>query len=265
MNAVPIHAFNPGPITGDGNWTWLLSGRVTTLIDAGAGDPRHLAGIEQALGGRPLAQVLVTHAHVDHASGAPAIAERFGDAAFRKMPWPDRDNKWPVPWLPLRDGEVVDAGDTTLTVVHTPGHSPDHLCFWHDSSRTLFCGDLAAKGTTIWIPARLQGDLTDYLASLERVLRLEPARLLPAHGPPIDDPQRLLRGYIDHRREREEQVIAALRAGDTTADEIVARVYQGLRPSHVPIAAESVTSHLIKLEREGRARRDGNAWINIDA
>jgi glyoxylase-like metal-dependent hydrolase (beta-lactamase superfamily II) len=129
----------------------------------------------------------------------------------------------------------------------------------------LFCGDLAAKGTTIWIPAHLQGDLLAYLASLERVLRLEPARLLPAHGPPIDDPQRLLRGYIDHRREREEQVIAALRAGDTTAGEIVARVYQGLKPSHVPLAAESVTSHLIKLEREGRARRDGDAWINIDA
>ena len=261
---VPIHAFNPGPITGDGNWTWLIAGRVTTLIDAGAGDSRHLDAVEQALAGGTLAQVLVTHAHVDHASGAPALAERFGSPSFRKMPWPARDATWPVAWLPLADGDLVHAGDTTLTVVHTPGHSPDHLCFWHEDTRTLFCGDLAAQGTTIWIPARLQGDLADYLASLERVLALEPARLLPAHGPPIDDPPRLLRGYIDHRREREEQVVAALRAGDSTADEIVSRVYQGLKASMVPLAAESITAHLIKLERDGRARRDGNAWTNID-
>jgi glyoxylase-like metal-dependent hydrolase (beta-lactamase superfamily II) len=201
---------------------------------------------------------------VDHASGAPALAERFADVRFRKMPWPERDAKWGVPWMPLADGDLVDAGDTTLRAVHTPGHAPDHLCFWHEDSRTLFCGDLAAKGTTIWIPARLQGDLIDYLASLERVLALEPARLLPAHGPPIDDPQRLLRHYIEHRREREEQVIAALRSGAATADAIVARVYQGLRDSLVPLAVESVASHLIKLEREGRARRDGDAWTNID-
>ena len=206
----------------------------------------------------------MTHAHVDHASGAPVLAERFADARFRKMPWPERDAKWSVPWMPLADGDLFEAGDTTLRAVHTPGHAPDHLCFWHEDSRTLFCGDLAAKGTTIWIPARLQGDLIDYLASLERVLALEPARLLPAHGPPIDDPQRLLRHYIEHRREREEQVIAALRAGDATAEAIVARVYQGLRDSLVPLAVESVASHLIKLEREGRARRDGDAWTNID-
>jgi len=183
---------------------------------------------------------------------------------FRKLPWPERDATWPVPWLPLADGDIVEAGDTTLMAVHTPGHAPDHLCFWHEDSRTLFCGDLAAKGTTIFIPARLQGDLTDYLASLERVLALAPARLLPAHGPVIEDPQPLLRNYIEHRREREAQVIAALGAGDATADQIVSRVYQGLKDSLVPLAIESVTSHLIKLEREGRARRDDDRWNIID-
>jgi glyoxylase-like metal-dependent hydrolase (beta-lactamase superfamily II) len=247
-------------MTGSGNWTWLIEGRVPTLIDAGAGDPRHLAAVEQALAGSTLAQVLVTHAHADHASGAPALAERFRGASFHKMPWDERDAAWPVGWRPLADGDLVSAGDTTLTAVHTPGHSPDHLCFWHHETRTLFCGDLAAQGTTIWIPARLQGDLAHYLASLERVLALEPVRLLPAHGPPIDEPARLLRSYIDHRREREEQIVAALRAGDTTADQIVARVYQGLRQPLVPLATESVVSHLIKLEREGRARRNENRW-----
>ena len=89
------------------------------------------------------------------------------------------------------------------------------------ASRTLFGGDLAVKGTTVWIPTNLQGDLTDYLASLERVLALAPARILPAHGATIDDPDALLRGYLAHRHEREEQVIAALRAGDCEPEAIV--------------------------------------------
>lgn len=264
MNPIPIQAFNPGPITGDGNWTWLIRGRVPTLVDAGTGDPRHLAAVEEALGGATLQQVLVTHGHGDHASGAPALARRFPELRFLKMPWAERDDQWAVRWEPLADGEVIDAGDTSLTVVHTPGHSPDHACFWHAETRTLFCGDLAIKGTTVWIPTRLQGDLTAYLASLERGLALDPARLLPAHGPVIDEPAPLLRGYLEHRRERDAQILAALRAGDSTPPQIVARVYTGLADSLVPLAHESVTAHLIKLERDGRARRVGDAWNIIE-
>ena len=260
MIATPIHAFNPGLITGDGNWTWLIPGRIPTLIDAGTGDPRHLAAVEDALGGARLAQVLVTHGHGDHASGAPDLARIFPDARFRKLPWPEVDDEWTVRWEPIADGERIDAGDTALTAVHTPGHAPDHVCFWHAESRTLFGGDLAIKGTTVWIPTRLQGDLASYLLSLERVLALDPARLLPAHGPVIDDPVPLLQRYLLHRREREDQIIAALRAGDATPSAIVARVYTGLSDKLVPLALESVTAHLIKLEREGRARREGETW-----
>jgi glyoxylase-like metal-dependent hydrolase (beta-lactamase superfamily II) len=263
MEATPIHAFNPGPITGDGNWTWLIPGRVPTLIDAGTGDPRHLAALEEALAGARLAQVIVTHGHGDHASGAAGLAQRFAGLRARKLPWPERDDKWPVTWLPLADGDVVEAGDTALSVVHTPGHSPDHVCLWHEETRALFCGDLAIKGSTVWIPTHLQGDLAAYLASLERVLALAPARLLPGHGPVIDEPAVLLRGYLEHRREREAQVVAALRAGDTTTAAIVARVYTGLESSLVPLARESVAAHLIKLEREGRARREGELWALV--
>jgi glyoxylase-like metal-dependent hydrolase (beta-lactamase superfamily II) len=255
LNAVPVFAFNPGPITGDGNWTWLIPGRVPTLIDAGTGESAHLDGVHDALAGASLHQVLVTHAHVDHASGAPALQERFGVTRFLKLPWTERDAKWPVEWTPIRDGEAIAAGDTQLVAVHTPGHSPDHLCFWDEASRTVFCGDLAIKGTSVWIPARLGGDLAAYLASLTRVLALKPARMLPAHGPVIDDPARVLRNYIEHRLEREEQVIAALRAGDRTPQAIVARVYRGIKESLVPLAQESVTAHLLKLQQEGRALR----------
>ena len=265
MNPIAVFAFNPGPITGDGNWTWLIPGAIPTLIDAGAGEPRHVDAIRGALAGAHLAQVLVTHGHVDHASGVPALREQFGVSRFLKMPWGERDARWAVEWTPVRDGEVIDAGDEELVAVHTPGHAPDHLCFWHEPSRTLFCGDLAIKGTSVWIPARLGGNLAAYLRSLERVLALNPARILPAHGPIIEDPETVLRGYLAHRLEREAQVVAALRAGASTPEAIVTRVYPRLAENLVPLAQESVTAHLLKLEQEGRARRDDEAWTIIGA
>jgi glyoxylase-like metal-dependent hydrolase (beta-lactamase superfamily II) len=255
VKPIPVHACNPGPYTGDGNWTWLIRGRVTTLVDAGTGDRKHLAALERALDGDSLSQVIVTHGHTDHASGVTALAAKFPGVRFLKMPWPERDTRWPAPWEPLGDGSTVAAGDETLTAIHTPGHAPDHLCFWHAESRTLFCGDLAQKGTTIYIPPNLQGDLMAYLSSLERALALRPAQLLPAHGPVIDEPAALLRGYIEHRQEREQQIVALLRQGPIGPDAIVARLYRGLKETLVPMARESVLAHLLKLAREGRAGR----------
>jgi glyoxylase-like metal-dependent hydrolase (beta-lactamase superfamily II) len=263
LNPIAVHAHNPGPMTGRGNTTWLIPGRTSTLIDAGTGDPRHLDELEAALNGAALARVLVTHAHVDHASGARALADRMAGVRFLKMPWPSRDSRYGERWEAIGDGDVVEAGDATLTAIHTPGHSPDHLCFWHEPTRTLFCGDLAVRGTTVVIPASSGGDLTEYIASLERVLALAPLRLLPAHGPVIDNPEQLLRNYLAHRREREEQVLAALAAGDSSADALVARIYAGLSPSLVSMARDSVTAHLVKLEREGRVRREGENWISL--
>jgi glyoxylase-like metal-dependent hydrolase (beta-lactamase superfamily II) len=219
--------------------------------------------------------VLVTHGHTDHASGAAALAARFPGVRFSKMPWPERDVRWPLPWEALADGSTVAAGDTTLTAVHTPGHAPDHLCFWHAESRTMFCGDLAQRGTTIYIPPNLQGDLIAYLTSLERVIALQPARLLPAHGPVIEDPEASLRVYIEHRLTRERQIIDLIRDGAQTPDAIADRLYRGLTETLMPMARESVLAHLIKLEHEGRAARragsasdrsapTGEAWHMID-
>jgi glyoxylase-like metal-dependent hydrolase (beta-lactamase superfamily II) len=264
MTPIPIHAHNPGPITGAGNWTWLLKGRMTTLIDAGTGDERHLTALEEALDGIPLAQVIVTHGHTDHASGAPAIAARMPGVTFLKMPWPGRDDKWPLPWRALADGDVVDAGDSRLQVIHTPGHAPDHICLWNEPSRTLFGGDLAVRGSTVWIPTSLEGDLSEYMASLQRVIELEPARILPAHGDVVEDPATLLRGYLAHRAERERQILAALRAGESSPDGIVERLYAGVRERLIPLARESVLAHLAKLEGDGVVRRTGEAWHIID-
>jgi glyoxylase-like metal-dependent hydrolase (beta-lactamase superfamily II) len=260
LKAVAIHAHNPGPFTGTGNTTWLIPGRVPVLVDAGTGQRQFLEDLSAALGGARLARVLVTHGHPDHAGGAVALAARMPHARFAKMPWPDRDGSFAVNWESLRDGESVEAGDEEVTVVHTPGHTPDHVCFWHRRTGTVFCGDLAVQGSSVVIPASSGGDLAAYLASLERVIALQPVQLLPAHGPVVEDPVSLLRQYLAHRREREEQVVAALRAGDTAPEAIVVRIYDNLPGPLVEAARESVMAHLVKLQREGRARQEGDGW-----
>lgn len=241
-------------MTGWGNWTYYLPGRSPVLIDAGVGVESHLAAIAEATAAGPR-HVLVTHAHGDHIGGVAAIRSRWPETTFSKMPWPERDVKYPAPWQPLRDGDVVTAGDGELEVVHTPGHAPDHVAFWEASTRTLFSGDLVTLGTTVVIPASMEGSLSAYLRSLERVLALQPRRLLPAHGAPIDDPAAVLRQYLDHRHKRERQVIAGLRAGDRTIDELVARIYVGLKPALVPMARESVLAHLRKLQDDAVVRQ----------
>lgn len=259
MHVIPIHAGNPGPLTGAGNWTYLLPGATPTLVDAGVGAPAHIEEVAR-LAGDTLAQVLVTHAHGDHASGAPALAARWPRARLAKMPWPGRDARHEVSWQPLADGAVVPAGDIRLDVLHTPGHAPDHLAFWHAESRTLFAGDLLILGTTVFIPASSGGSLVDYLHSLRRVLALDPRRVLPAHGPAIEDPRSLLTGYLEHRHQRERQVLTALESQSRTIAEIVAQIYPGLGRAVVPMAEETVLAHLQKLDHDGLASREGDRW-----
>lgn len=258
MKPTLLHAGNPGPYTGDGNWTYLIAGERPLLIDAGVGQPEHLEAIAAATTDRPV-DVVVTHAHSDHASGAPAIQSRWPAARFLKHPWPERDAG--VPWLTIADGETVMTGAGPLEVLHTPGHSPDHIALWHADSQTLFVGDLLQLGTTVFIPASSGGSLADYLASLERLRRLSPARAWPAHGPVIDDPMALIDYYLDHRRQREEQVLSALADGLVTVEAIADRIYTNLAPALTPMARESVLAHLVKLEGEGRARGAEALWV----
>jgi glyoxylase-like metal-dependent hydrolase (beta-lactamase superfamily II) len=251
-------------MTGAGNNTYLLVGddRAATLVDAGVGEPRHLDDLAAALTARDaqLETVLVTHGHADHAAGAPLIGARHSSAAFRKHPWPEEDERYPVAWLSLQDGDRVGSGDETLTTLHTPGHSPDHLAFWHPPSRTVFSGDLVALGSSVMIHWSRGGDLGQYLASLERLLQLDPRQLLPAHGPAIDDPRAVLAGYLAHRRQREQQVVAALRAGHSTVQAIAESIYDGLAPALMPAARENVRAHLEKLRTDGLAANDDGRW-----
>jgi glyoxylase-like metal-dependent hydrolase (beta-lactamase superfamily II) len=242
-----IPARNASAWTGPtGNNTFLLTGAVPTLVDAGVGNPGHLDDLTAALDGAALASVLITHAHPDHASGIPAIVERW--PSVRVMQYPA------VGSAPIR------AGDTELLPIHTPGHAPDHLCFLDTRTRDIYCGDLVRAGGTIVIPASRGGNLRQYLDSLRRVRALEPHRLLPGHGEIIDDPAAVLDEYIGHRDEREMQVLEALSAGLSTPEEIGARVYPGLASGLGAAAADTMLAHLVKLEEEGRAVRSGVGW-----
>jgi len=257
MTPRPLHAANPGPMTGEGNWTWLIDGAEPVLIDAGVGEASHLDAIDDAAGPRRL-HLVVTHAHSDHIAGAPAIRERRPASVLSKLPWAERDGA--LPWVPLADGAVIPTGAGELEVLHTPGHAPDHVCLWHAGSRTLFVGDMLVLGSTVVIPGSHGGSLADYLRSLDRLLRLGPERAFPAHGPMIENPQALIHHYREHRARREEQVMAVLEAGPATPDDITARLYPDLRAALTPMARESVLAHLLKLADEGRVLRAGGRW-----
>ncbi len=247
MRPILISAANPGPLTGDGNNTWFIDGKVPTLIDAGVGHPDHLAAIENELADRPLALVLVTHGHADHASGAPALRARWPNVIVRKLPLHD---DLAGAWTPMADDERIAAGDEELVVVATPGHARDHVCLWEPESGDLFSGDLVVDGGTVLIPGTRGGGLRAYLQSLRRLANLDPTRVFPGHGPIITETLDLIASYIAHRNDREMQVLACLADGVIDPDAIVTRVYPDLAPALLPAARLTVEAHLTKIAED---------------
>jgi len=243
---IRIPAGNPGPLTGSGNNTWLLTGSAPTLIDAGTGLPAHIAAIERILGPQSLARVLVTHGHADHASGVPALRQVWPDLDVRKFLLPGESD-----WKTLADGDVVRAGDRTLSVLHSPGHAADHVCFWDADEGSVYGGDMVLAGTSVLIPAGRGGSLRQYLASLERLAALRPRRIYPGHGEIIEQPVVVLEQYIAHRQLRERQILACLQDGVVDPDAIVRAIYTGIPDELRPAARLTVQAHLDKLREDG--------------
>ena len=263
MRVILIPGLNPGPYTGAGNNTYLIPGREPTLIDGSTGSPEYLEALSDALSGSRLTQVVVTHGHSDHASGAAQLAARWPAARFFKMPWPERDSQYAVKWTMVASDDRITAGDSTLRIIATPGHAPDHVCLYEENSGTLFCGDLVIQGQTVVIPASVGGSLTNYLESLTLIRNLVPNCVLPAHGPEITDLPRLVDEYVAHRLEREVQIVSQLNQGPMSRDMLVARIYSSLSGDLRSAASDSVLAHLIKLRDEGCVLEQGGRWVLI--
>jgi len=247
IRVVRVLAPNPGPFTLEGTNTWIVGENPALVVDPGPDDAGHLLEVIDAAG--PVAAILVTHDHPDHSPGAARLAEAAGAPvrAFRGVPPEQR----------LRDGEAIAAGRVLLRAVHTPGHSRDHVAFFLQEDRALFTGDaVLGRGTSVIDPP--EGDLAAYLRSLRAMQDLGARTIYPGHGPAVFSAAEKLAEYVDHRAERERQVLAGLRRGPATPEELVPAIYEGEAPPEVyPVAARSVLAHLIKLEREGRVEHVG--------
>ena len=235
------------------------------LVDPGSGEPEALEDLFTLADvlkpeGRRVAMIVVTHHHPDHLGGVAACRARFGapvvgHAALTPHLGVDRV---------VGDGDVIHLapGDPAwdLHVLSTPGHTRDSISLWRPASRALFCGDLVPGGPGSVIIDPPDGDMGQYLASLERLAALEPVTLFPAHGSPQGAAVRRIRQLVKHRREREGKVVAALADEPRSLADLLPAAYVDTKPELWPLAERSLLAHLLQLERDGRAARDGERW-----
>lgn len=246
---------NESLMTGPGTNTYIVGLPPVVVIDPGSMQPEHLESIRRE---GPVGVIVVTHAHPDHLAGAFELHETTGApiAASGKL-W-DKVG-FPVPGRTLREGDRVDGGGISLTVLETPGHASDHICLFLEGESALFSGDLIlGEGTAVISPP--DGDLASYLASLNKVAALKPERLYPGHYPPRDDASSWIDWYISHRLERETQIMDCLVERPLSVPEIVERVYASYPKEIHPVAERSVLAHLFKLEKEKKVTEDGGIY-----
>ena len=253
---VRIVANNPSPFTFKGTNTYLVGTRSLAVIDPGPGDAAHVAAILKAAGDRPITHILVTHTHRDHVDDLPALVKATGaktcgygrtiakrgskETSPSGSEFVDLDFK---PDIALEHGDRIEGQDWGFTALHTPGHAPDHICFALDRQQLLFSGDhVMAWNTSVVAPP--EGRMGDYMASLDLLTGRNDALYLPGHGGRLENPQRMVRAYLVHRRWREQAIMAALKDGNDTIRKIVGVVYRGLDARLVTAASLSVQAHV---------------------
>lgn len=275
-----VLAPNPSPYTFTGTQTYLVgSGNAIAVIDPGPYDTGlaghadthgegHVAAILAAVGSASIVAILCTHTHRDHspaarplqiATGAPIIGCAAlaldddgprADASFDPHYAPDRV---------LTDGERLAGEGWTLEAIATPGHTSNHFCYSIVESGAVFTGD-HVMGWSTSVVSPPDGDMADYMLSLNKLYLREDKVYYPAHGPQIDNPRQLVRGMIGHRRQRERQILRLLESRPQEIAQMVASMYKGLDPRLNGAAGRSVLAHLIDLERQGRVGRSEERW-----
>jgi hydroxyacylglutathione hydrolase len=262
-----VRAANPGAFTGPGTNSYVLGQDEVVVVDPGPYLPAHLDALLNAIAGRRLSAILVTHAHLDHSALAPHLAARtgaevlaFGDARAGISPVMQQldpeglgggEGSDPdfAPDRRVTDGEILRLAGLEIEVIHTPGHMGCHIAL--ALGDTLLSGD-HVMGWSTSIVSPPEGDMGAYVAALHKLAARRWARFLPGHGDAIDDPARRLSYLIAHRQAREAAILACLAVeGPARPDELAARIYTDTPPALLPAAARNVLAHLIDLQ--GRA------------
>lgn len=266
-----VLARNPSPFTFTGTQTHIVGQGEVAIVDPGPDLPEHVEAILQAVRGERVAAILVTHTHRDHSPAAAALkaatgAPVVGCAPLLPTAGDGFQESYDIAYAPdrvLGDGEAVEDAGWTLRAVATPGHMSNHLCFAFEEESALFSGDhVMGWSTSVVLPP--DGHMGDYMASLRKLAGRDDRVYYPAHGPPVAQPAKLVRGLIAHRRRREAQIVRTLETGPADVAALVARHYPALDPALVPAAAASVLAHLIFLEEQGRVVRSGTTWRLAD-
>jgi glyoxylase-like metal-dependent hydrolase (beta-lactamase superfamily II) len=257
-----VIANNPGPFTFTGTGVYIIGDKNVAIIDPGPALPEHRAALDKALEGRCVSHVLLTHHHLDHSPLAAPLARDHGCKVYGRsvdtLYGADHDIKLDAgndpsfkPDIELRCGDVIQGDGWTIEAIHTPGHTSNHMCFALREENTLFSGDhIMGWSTSVVIPP--DGHMGDYLESLERIKARNFDCIWPTHGPCIDAVDNFISAYIDHRLDREAQIMAALESGLSEIMPIVEKLYTHVDKRLYPAAAHSVLSHLIHMRETGR-------------
>ena len=266
-----VLAPNPSPYTFTGTQTYVVGtadGPDCAVIDPGPNDHAHIEAIIAAVAGRTVVAIMCTHTHRDHSPAAAPLAAATAAPIVGCAPLvlavdgPRSDEAFDPTYAPdrvLADGEAMRGAGWTLTAVATPGHTSNHLCYALEESGALFTGDhVMCWSTSVVIPP--DGDMGDYMASLDKLMAREDVRYHSAHGAAIEKPRQLVRGMIGHRRQREAQILRLLGETARAVSGLIPDMYKGLDPRLIGAAEMSVTAHLIDLEKRGMARQQENTW-----
>jgi glyoxylase-like metal-dependent hydrolase (beta-lactamase superfamily II) len=259
---------NPSPFTNTGTQVHLVGTTDLAVIDPGPDTPAHIDALIAAIAGRSVTAIVITHTHRDHSPGSRPLKAVTGAPIIGCAPLafddsgPRADASFDHDYAPdrvLTEGESVAGQGWTLTALATPGHTSNHLCFALPETKALFTGD-HVMGWSTSIVSPPDGDMADYMRSLDKLMQRDDRIYYPAHGDPVESPQRLVRGMMGHRKQREGQILRLLREETRAIPAMVERMYVGIDPRLFPAAERSVLAHLIDLRDRGLVADRGDTW-----